>query len=124
MARAIDQSVADSPRWSLRRQFPMVWFMDNNFSDDPRYLAELCGMLAVHKGVRGWGALITQNVLRDREAIKLMARSKCRALFVGIESFDREFLRRMRKRQNLSRAQSVSDDVAFAERQGIVIVYS
>ena len=124
VAQAIDRSIAESPRWSLRRLFPMIWFMDNNFSDDPRYLAELCRVLAGHKAVRAWGALITQNVLRDREAIRLMARSKCRTLFVGIESFDREFLKRMRKRQNMSKGQSVPNDVAFAERQGIVIVYS
>ncbi len=124
VSQAIESSVASSPRWSLRRRFPMVWFMDNNFSDNPRVLAELCRVLSGHKRVRAWGALITQNVLRDRDAIRMMARSKCRALFVGIESFDREFLKRTRKRQNLSKAQSVEDDVAFAERCGISVVYS
>lgn len=122
--QAIDDAVDSSPRWSLRRLFPMIWFMDNNFSDDPKYLKALCQALASHGRVRAWGALITQNVLRDRETIRLMARSKCRALFVGIESFDREFLRRTGKKQNLSRTQSVPDDIAFAERQGIVIAYS
>ena len=121
---AIDRSVRESPRWSLRRLFPMLWFMDNNFSDDPAYLAELCSVLAGHRPVRAWGALITQNVLRDRATITMMARAKCRVIFVGIESFDREFLRSTRKKQNLSRTQSVPDDVAFAERQGIVVVYS
>ena len=121
---AVDRAVDSSPRWSFRRLFPMIWFMDNNFSDDPKYLVALCQALASHRRVRAWGALITQNVLRDRDTIRLMARSKCRALFVGIESFDRDFLQRTRKKQNLSRSQSVPDDIAFAERQGIVIAYS
>jgi hypothetical protein len=121
---AIDHSIAASPRWSLRRWWPMIWFMDNNFSDDAENLRKICNLLSSHRKIRGWGALITQNVLRDRDMITLMARSKCRALFVGIESFDREFLKAMRKKQNLSRTQSVAEDVMFAERQGIVIVYS
>ena len=50
-----------------------------------------------------------------------MAASKCQALFVGLESLDREFLRRFRKRQNLGR--NILDDVTYAESQGIAIGY-
>ncbi len=124
VADAIDRSIRAAPRWSLRRRFPMLWFMDNNFSDSPAHLRDICAVLAADRRVRAWGALITQNVLRDRDLLRLMAAAKCRALFVGIESFDREFLRAMRKRQNLSATQSVAEDVMFAERLGIVIVYS
>jgi len=68
-----------------------------------------------------WGALVTQNVLRDRELVRRLAAAKCRALFVGLESLDRAFLRRFNKRQNLGR--DVLDDVTHAERQGIVVGY-
>ncbi|MGI4881085.1 MAG: B12-binding domain-containing radical SAM protein [Janthinobacterium lividum] len=120
---AIDRAIDESPAASLRRRWPMIWFMDNNFSDDKAYLQQLCADLLANPRVKAWGALITQNVLRDRELIATMARSKCKALFVGIESFDREFLKTFRKKQNLSRTQSVVDDLIFAERQGIVMVY-
>ena len=120
---AIERSIATSPRWSIRRRWPMLWFMDNNFSDDRAYLTVLCERLAANPRVKAWGALITQNVLRDRELIAMMARSKCGSLFVGIESLDPAFLKSMRKKQNLSRTQSVIDDVVYAERQGIVLVY-
>jgi hypothetical protein len=78
-------------------------------------------LLRKHRKVRMWGALVTQNVLRDRELIRNLAASKCRALFVGLESLDRAFLRRFNKKQNLGR--DVIDDVAYAESQGLVIGY-
>ena len=115
---AIRASIAAAGWRTLRRRWPMLWFMDNNFSDDRPYLLDLCAALRAAPDVKGWGALITQNVLRDRELIATMARSKCRTLFVGIESLDREFLKAMRKRQNLSRTHSVVDDVVNAERRG------
>lgn len=121
--RAIDCALATAPRRSFRRLFPLLWFIDNNFSDNPRHLREVCAMLAQDRRVRGWGALVTQNTLRNRELIRLMAAAKCRALFAGIESFDRDFLKASRKLQNLSKHQSVVDDIVFAERQGIVITW-
>ena len=44
-------------------------------------------------------------------------------LFVGLESFDVELLRRYKKTQNLSKRYNVVDDIAYAESQGISITY-
>lgn len=123
VADAIDDSIATSPRFGLRRWCPTLYFLDNNFSDDRGHMLRLCDMLREHRRVRAWGALITQNVLQDRETVLHLARSKCRALFVGVESLDREFLRRHNKKQNLSRGQDVIEDMLFAERQGILVTY-
>ena len=80
-------------------------------------------MLGSHPKVRGWSALVTQNVLHDRELIRTLARLKCVVLFAGLESLDHEMLRRYNKTQNLSRRHNVIDDVAFAESLGIAICY-
>jgi radical SAM superfamily enzyme YgiQ (UPF0313 family) len=121
IAATIDSAIETSPRLSFRRWYPIVLFIDNNFSDDRRHMLAVSGLLRQHRKVRMWGALVTQNVLRDRALVRHLAQSKCRALFVGLESLDREFLQRFRKRQNLGR--SILDDVAYAERHGIAIGY-
>ena len=117
----VDSAVETSPRFSFRRWYPIVLFIDNNFSDDRQHMMSVCRLLGKHHRVRMWGALVTQNVLRDRELIRHLAATKCRALFVGLESLDRAFLQRFNKKQNLGH--NVLDDIAYAESQGIVIGY-
>jgi radical SAM superfamily enzyme YgiQ (UPF0313 family) len=107
--------------FSFRRWYPIVLLVDNNFSDDRDHMLAVCELMRKHHKVRMWGALVTQNVLRDHELVRRLAEAKCRALFVGLESLDRAFLRRFNKKQNLGR--SVIDEVAFAESQGIAIGY-
>jgi radical SAM superfamily enzyme YgiQ (UPF0313 family) len=120
-AQAVDSAVASSPWLSFRRWYPIVLFLDNNFSDDRRHMLAVCDLLRGHRKVRMWGALVTQNVLRDRELVRRLGASKCRALFVGLESLDLAFLRRFNKKQNLGR--DVLDDIAHAETHGIVVGY-
>lgn len=123
LAAAIDNAIGNSPRMSFRRLYPLLMLLDNNFSDDRRHMLKVCAMLKAHPKVRGWGALVTQNVLGDRALIRQLAESKCYALFVGIESFDPGLLRRFRKTQNLGKSSNVIDDIAYAESQGISITY-
>ena len=122
LRHAIDDSIKNSARFSFRRAYPLIIFLDNNFSDDREHMLRVCEMLRSHPGVRGWAALVTQNVLHDRALISQLAKMKCVSLFVGVESFDREMLRHYNKKQNLSR-HSVIDDIVFAESVGIGIGY-
>src|SRR4029077_5257253 len=55
--------------------------------------------------------------------VRTLARWKCVALFVGLESLDHEVLRRYNKTQNVSRRHDVLDDIAFAESLGIAMCY-
>ena len=119
---AIDDSIRTSPRLSLRRLLPQFVFLDNNFADDRAHLDAMLTMLASHRRVRAWSAMVTQNILADHALIDRMAASKCRQLFVGIESLDPDMLRRFNKKQNLGR-RGVVDDVAYAEGLGIAIAY-
>ena len=52
---------------------------------DQLAVAELMGS---HRKVRGWSALVTQNILHDRTLIRTLARLNCMVLFAGIESLD------------------------------------
>jgi hypothetical protein len=120
--RTIDDAITSSPRFSLRRLWPTVFLVDNNFSDDRDHMLAVAEMMRANPLVRGWGALVTQNVLRDRALIAQLAASKCRGLFVGLESLDQAFLQRFRKKQNLGR-DDVIDLIAATEAQGVTVSY-
>jgi hypothetical protein len=119
----IDDAIETSPRWSVKRLFPTVSFIDNNFANDRDYTRELCAALRHNARLKGWGALVTQDILRDRSLIEQMAGAKCRILFTGIESLDPKFLVANNKRQNVKYADTLFEDVAYARNQGIVVVY-
>lgn len=120
---AIDNAIDSSPRFSFRRWYPLIIFLDNNFSDNRTHMLKICELLRNDRRIRGWAALVTQNVLGDHDLVRLLAKSKCVTLFAGIESFDEEMLRAFKKKQNLSQRRNVLDDVAFAEKNGIGIGY-
>ncbi len=123
LAETIEDSIATSPKFSVRNGYPIVWFVDNNFSDDRDYLKSVCELLLKNKRVRAWGALVTQNILRDRKLVRFLRRCKCRALFTGLESIDTKILKTLNKTQNISRKNTLIDDVRYAEQQGICILY-
>lgn len=123
VAASIDRAIATSPRFGFRRNYPLILFLDNNLSDDRAYLMAVCKMMKDHAKVRGWSALVTQNLLHDRDLVEHLAASKCVGLFVGLESLDTAMLKRFRKTQNLSRRFNILQDIAFAEAQGIGIAY-
>ena len=122
VSAAIDSSLASAPLFSFRRWYPIVMLLDNNFSDNRDHMLKVCDLLKSHNKVRGWGALVTQNVLHDRELIRRLSQSKCNGLFIGLESLDRELLRRQNKTQNLSR-QDIIEDIAFVESLGVGVTY-
>jgi hypothetical protein len=123
VSMAIDSAISSSPKLSFRRWYPIFLLLDNNFSDDRAHMLRVCDLLRSNSKVRGWAALVTQNVLHDRELVRRLANSKCVGLFAGLESFDQEMLRRYNKTQNLSRRQNVMSDVAFTESLGIAVCY-
>jgi hypothetical protein len=123
LSAAIDNALATSPFFSFRRWYPTIIFLDNNFSDDREYMLQVCELMRKHPKIRGWAALVTQNIMHDRELIKYMADAKCMTLFFGLESFDQVFLKKYKKKQNLGRSYNIIDDIAFAESNGIGIGY-
>jgi radical SAM superfamily enzyme YgiQ (UPF0313 family) len=123
LSASIDSALASSSMFSFRRWYPLLILVDNNFADDRTHMLRVCQMLKADRRIRGWSALVTQNILRDRELITLIAEAKCVTLFVGLESFDQDMLRRYNKRQNLSRHGNVIQDIMFAESLGLGIGY-
>jgi radical SAM superfamily enzyme YgiQ (UPF0313 family) len=123
IARNIEDSIASSGRFSIKRRYPMVWFIDNNFSNNRAHLREICRRFSADRRIRMWGALVTQDVLRDRDLVRTMAAAKCRGIFAGIESFDMEFIAAHDKWQNVKGSGDLMADIAFAESLGMMIDY-
>lgn len=101
-----------------RRHLRIVGFCDNNIGGDLPYLRELCAALAPLK--LQWYSAATFNVVANPELVRLMARSGCRALFVGLESFNPATIRDMRKHQNtISKARAALDS---CRDHGILVI--
>jgi hopanoid C-2 methylase len=120
---AVEDAIRSSPLFSFRRWYPMIFFLDNNFSSDRKRMLEIADLLCANRKVRAWGAMVTQDVFHDRKLVKRLADAKCRALFTGLESLDQSWLRKVNKKQNLSRRGNIIDDILFAEAQGICVMY-
>jgi radical SAM superfamily enzyme YgiQ (UPF0313 family) len=123
IAGNIEDSIASSGRFTIKRRYPMVWFIDNNFSNNRAHLRAICRHLSADRRIKMWGALVTQDVLRDRELVRMMAAAKCRGIFAGIESFDMEFIAAHGKWQNVKGSDDLMADIEFAESLGMTIDY-
>ena len=119
----IHASIAASPRFSFKRLYPSIWFIDNNFANNLPYTRELCAALKKDPKVKVWGALVTQDVIGNQKILELMAKSKCRVLFTGLESLDTEFLISHKKFQNLKKSDSFAENVRYAQTLGIIVNY-
>ena len=82
----------------LSIQRHIVGFTDNNLAGHPGWFRRFCEALTPLK--IQWYAAVTFNAIADPVMVSLMARSGCRVLFVGLESFNASTLKDMRKHQN------------------------
>ncbi|HXX84586.1 MAG TPA: radical SAM protein [Casimicrobiaceae bacterium] len=99
----------------LKRAFAA--FYDNNLGGNLAYLRAFCA--AIEPFDLTWATCVTFNVIAQEELVATMARSGCRYLFVGLESFDQETLVSMEKRQNVVR--KVRDAIERCHRHGILL---
>ena len=95
----------------------IVGFCDNNFGGDLSYLRELAAAIGT-LGIQWYGA-VTFNVISKPELVRQLARSGCRGLFVGLESFNPAAIADMRKHQNaVHKVRAALDD---CRNHGILI---
>lgn len=101
------------PAW--KRKF--ISFYDNNMAGNMPLFKELCEALIPKKLI--WGTCVTFNVLRNRDVLKLMYKSGCRSVFVGLESFNPEALNDFNKKQN--RIEHIREAIDNARKEGILV---
>ena len=100
-------------------------FVDNNFYGNSRAAfrarLDLLRTLWRDRRFKGWIALVTNDFFARPENLDLVRESGCVGLFSGVESLNRDQLRRYRKTQNLATPQL--DAIRACLQSGIVFQY-
>ncbi|HXT69921.1 MAG TPA: radical SAM protein [Vicinamibacterales bacterium] len=104
-----------------------VLFVDNQFyGPDRAFFVERMALLRELRasGRMGpWSAICTNTLLWDEENLTLAREAGCISLFIGVESFDTAWLRRVNKTQNASPRFSQVELIARCIRAGILFQY-
>ena len=78
-----------------------VFFYDDNFTADPRRTKQLLELM-LRKGITpGWTAQARVDAARDKELLRLMKRSNCFYVYLGLESVNPETLKEYDKKQTV-----------------------
>jgi radical SAM superfamily enzyme YgiQ (UPF0313 family) len=109
--RPVDDVLAETAQLG-----PRLLFADDNVMVQKSYSAELFGRLAEQK--KTWIGQCSLAAVRKLENVELMAKSGCKALFIGFESVDDATLKQMGKTQN--RVSEYRDIVSMLHDHGIV----
>jgi hypothetical protein len=83
------------PDWKLK----IAMLLDNNFGGSTSYLSHFCRTMETLDLL--WGGAATFNVVSKPEYVRMLAKSGCRMVFTGLESFNPEAILEMNKRQNV-----------------------
>ncbi|AKJ27995.1 B12-binding domain-containing radical SAM protein [Caldimonas brevitalea] len=105
---------AGVPGWKER----LLVLYDNNLAGNLRWFRDLC--LALKPLDVLWGACLTFNVIANRELLKLMYDCGCRAVFVGLETFNPAALADMCKPQN--NIGKIEQAIAQSRDEGILVI--
>ncbi len=112
--RRMQQALQGITRGWQRR---LVMFYDNNLAGNLRYFRELCDALQP-LGIE-WATCLTFNVITNRDLLRRMYDSGCRAVFIGLETFNPRALADFHKPQN--KLPQVREAIAQARDEGILV---
>jgi radical SAM superfamily enzyme YgiQ (UPF0313 family) len=108
------QAIPDTWSW---RQRKIVNFWDNNLGADRAYFRQLCEALVPLK--RFWSTQTSIDTITP-ETARLMGRSGCRYLYIGLESLAQDSLAASNKRQN--RVAEYRERIRLLHDHGIVVM--
>jgi radical SAM superfamily enzyme YgiQ (UPF0313 family) len=108
--RPVDDVLAE-----LRTLGKFILFADDNVMVQRKYSAELFSRMVELK--KHWIGQCSLSAIRSPENVELLAKSGCRALFIGFESVDDATLDHMKKHQN--RTADYRDVIACLHEHGI-----
>lgn len=81
-----------------------VFFYDDNFAADTKRAKELLRAMEETDTRFVWSTQVRIDAARDEELLRLMRRTRCETVYIGIESVTPEGLERVRKRQTVDEA--------------------
>lgn len=82
---------------SIKKFAGIAAFRDSNFYNDRDYTMALCERIIEEKLDMKWGAQCPITIGKNKDLLKKMYQSGCRALFIGYESLNQENLKSVNK---------------------------
>jgi radical SAM superfamily enzyme YgiQ (UPF0313 family) len=95
------EQIMEEVRKRYDEGFREAFFYDDNFAANPRKTKEFLRMLIDADLDFHWSSQFSVHVARDPELVDLLVKSKCRTLFIGVESINPEALRDYHKQQTV-----------------------
>jgi radical SAM superfamily enzyme YgiQ (UPF0313 family) len=95
-----------------------IFFCDDNFTANRGRIKELCERILKENLKFEWSAQVRVEAARDAELLKLMARSGCYMVFVGLESINPATLKAFNKSQSVD---SIKECVINFHKYGIAV---
>ncbi len=92
----------------MERGVRYVYFDDDTFGINPRYIEKLCGLIETECPGLKWGCEITVGVVKKR-SVEHMRRSRCVRVNIGIESGNNQILRSVKKGHTIEKAYPAVD---------------
>lgn len=118
--RPVDEVLRDITHYEGRNalQNKVVWFWDDNLIGNRAYAKELFRRMIPLK--KWWLTQASVNIADDAELVRLAAQAGCAGVFIGIESFNADNLRNVRKYQN--KIDKYKQAIATLHRHGIGVM--
>ena len=110
-------NVVEELKALMDRGVRYVYFDDDTFGINPRYIQELCGLIETGCPRLAWGCEMTVGVVKER-SIERMRRSGCVRINIGIESGNDRILRSVKKGHTIEKAYAAAD---ICRRNGIEV---
>ena len=101
----------------MGRGVKYVYFDDDTFGINPRYIKDLCGLIETECPGLKWGCEITVGVVKE-QSVEYMRRSGCVRINIGIESGNNQILRSVKKGHTIEKAYTATD---ICQRAGIEV---
>ncbi len=97
--RSIQNIIEELRRYNNRKNF--IFFYDDNFAANKKRAKELLRAMIAENFKFKWSTQVRTDVAKDKELLKLMKKSGCYYLYIGLESINPRSLESMEKKQTL-----------------------
>lgn len=98
--RSIDKVIEELKKYYPKKKY--VFFIDDNFSADPKRTKELLKKILNEKLKIKWSAQVRVESALDDELLRLMGKSGCHTVYIGFESINPASLAEVHKNQMVS----------------------
>jgi radical SAM superfamily enzyme YgiQ (UPF0313 family) len=118
--RSVDNVIEELRQHSLSRALSQskVFFYDDNFAANRAHTKRLLDKMLSTGNTPNWTAQVRTDVVRDKELLKLMRKSNCYYVYVGLESVNQATLEEFNKRQSV---EEIVESIRILHEHGIMV---